>query len=109
MRPERGMRSISFGCQRSVQGLTTLMDEASPDSRRRRPGYVRLALAWCDEHDQIDALLQLSSLPYGLWLGRGLFREGLQWVERGLDGLNRAIRGAGPGARRRRHAGDLSG
>jgi non-specific serine/threonine protein kinase len=46
---------------------------------------VRLALAWFNEHDQIEALLQLSSLTYGLWFGRGLFREGLQWVERALE------------------------
>ena len=64
---------------------------------------VRLALAWFDEHDEIDALLQLSSLLYGLWVGRGLYREGLQWVERALERSNhgasaavvRALDGAG--------------
>ena len=63
---------------------------------------MRLALAWFDEHGEIDALLQLSSLLYGLWLGRGLYREGVQWVERALErserpsaALVRALDGAG--------------
>jgi non-specific serine/threonine protein kinase len=64
---------------------------------------VRLALAWFDEHSKIDALLQLSSLLYGLWVGRGLYREGLQWVDRALERSNygasaalvRALDGAG--------------
>jgi predicted ATPase/transcriptional regulator with XRE-family HTH domain len=46
---------------------------------------VRLALAWFDEHDEIDALLRLSAMLYGLWLSRGLYREGRQWVERALE------------------------
>jgi tetratricopeptide (TPR) repeat protein len=64
---------------------------------------VRLALAWFDDHRETDALLQLSSLLYGLWVGRGLYREGLQWVERALEGSGheasaarvRALDGAG--------------
>jgi predicted ATPase/transcriptional regulator with XRE-family HTH domain len=73
-----------------AHGLTILMDEASLTLAVADHDNVRLALAWCDEHDQIDALLQLSSLLYGLWVGRGLFREGLQWVERGLERSHRA-------------------
>jgi predicted ATPase/DNA-binding XRE family transcriptional regulator len=46
---------------------------------------VRLALAWFDEHDEFDALLRLSAMLYGLWLSRGLYREGRQWVERALE------------------------
>jgi predicted ATPase len=46
---------------------------------------VRLALAWFDDHDEIEALLWLSSLLYGLWLAHGLYREGLQWLERALE------------------------
>ena len=45
---------------------------------------VRLALAWCDEHHEIDALLGMSSVFWGLWHARGLYREGLALVERAL-------------------------
>ena len=45
---------------------------------------VRLALTWFDERNEIDALLRLTVAAFGLWLGRGLYREGLQWLERGL-------------------------
>jgi tetratricopeptide (TPR) repeat protein len=46
---------------------------------------VRLALAWFDERDEIDALLGLSSLLYGLWLAHGQYRDGLRWLERALE------------------------
>jgi tetratricopeptide (TPR) repeat protein len=45
---------------------------------------VRLALAWCDEQGELDALLRLSSMLSGLWLAQGLYREGLRWLERAL-------------------------
>ena len=45
---------------------------------------VRLALAWCDEHHEIDALLGMSSVFWLLWHARGLYREGLALVERAL-------------------------
>jgi non-specific serine/threonine protein kinase len=46
---------------------------------------ARLALAWCEEHDDSDALLELSAMLYGLWLARGLHREGLSWLNRALE------------------------
>jgi non-specific serine/threonine protein kinase len=86
-----------------AQGRTILMDQASLTRVVAEHDNVRLALTWCDEHGEIDALLQLSSLLYGLWFGRGLYREGLQWVERALErsshgasaALVRALGGAG--------------
>ena len=79
------------------------MDQASLTRVVAEHDNVRLALAWFDEHGEIDALLQLSALLYGLWVGRGLYREGLQWVERALERSNhvpsaalvRALDGAG--------------
>jgi len=68
-----------------VLGPTILMDRGSLTRVVAEHDNVRLALAWCDEHGEIDALLQLSSLLYGLWVGRGLYREGMEWVERGLE------------------------
>jgi len=46
---------------------------------------VRLALTWCDEHGDAEALLRLSVLLNGIWLAPGLYREGLQWTERALS------------------------
>ena len=46
---------------------------------------VRLALTWFDEHGDADALLRLSVLLYGIWLAPGLYREGLQWIDRALN------------------------
>jgi predicted ATPase/transcriptional regulator with XRE-family HTH domain len=46
---------------------------------------VRLALGWFDEHGETDALLRLSAMIYGVWLVRGLYREGLLWLERALE------------------------
>jgi len=86
-----------------AQGRTILMDHASQTGVVAEHDNVRLALAWFDEHGEIDALLQLSALLYGLWFGRGLYREGLQWIERALErsshgasaALVRALDGAG--------------
>jgi tetratricopeptide (TPR) repeat protein len=73
-----------------VQDLTILIDQVSLQRLVAEHDNVRLALTWFDEHDEIDAMLQLSSLLFGLWLGRGLYREGLQWVERALARANHA-------------------
>jgi predicted ATPase/DNA-binding XRE family transcriptional regulator len=86
-----------------VRGLAILMDQASLTRVVAEHDNVRLALAWFDEHGEIDALLELSALLYGLWFGRGLYREGVQWVERALErsdrepsiALVRALDGAG--------------
>jgi predicted ATPase/DNA-binding XRE family transcriptional regulator len=86
-----------------MHGLTMLMDQANLARVVAEQDNVRLALTWCDQHGEIDALLQLSFLLYGLWFGRGLYREGLQWVERALERSNheasaaqvRALDGAG--------------
>jgi non-specific serine/threonine protein kinase len=86
-----------------AQGRTILMDQESLTRVLAEHDNVRLALAWFDEHDEIDAILQLSFLLYGLWFGRGLYREGLQWVDRALEQPNhgasaalvRALDGAG--------------
>jgi hypothetical protein len=68
-----------------VPGSAVLMDQASLNRVVAEHDNVRLALAWCDAHDETDGLLQLSFLLYGLWVGHGLYREGVQWVERGLE------------------------
>jgi non-specific serine/threonine protein kinase len=46
---------------------------------------LRLTLAWFDACDEIDPLLQLSVALYGLFFVPGLYREGLQWLERILE------------------------
>jgi predicted ATPase/transcriptional regulator with XRE-family HTH domain len=46
---------------------------------------VRLAFIWFDEHEDADALLRVSLLLYGIWLAPGMYREGLQWIERALN------------------------
>jgi predicted ATPase/transcriptional regulator with XRE-family HTH domain len=45
---------------------------------------VRLALAWFDERGDSEALLRLCALAYGMWTAPGLYREGVEWVERAL-------------------------
>ena len=98
------MPSITWGCLpiwRRVGSI--LMDQDSLTRVAAEHDNVRLALTWFDEHGEIDALLQLSSLLYGLWVGRGLYREGLHWVDRAVEqssykasaALVRALNGAG--------------
>jgi predicted ATPase len=58
----------------------TILRRLTPDQDN-----VRLALAWFDEHDEVDALLVLSSVLSGLWLAHGQYREGLRWLERALE------------------------
>ena len=86
---ERHARHFLHLSEGLVQGLTILMDQNSMPRVVAEHDNVRLALAWFDDHGEIAALLQLSSLLYGLWLGRGLYREGLQWVEHALEQSNR--------------------
>jgi predicted ATPase/DNA-binding XRE family transcriptional regulator len=45
---------------------------------------VRVALDWFAEHGETSALLRLSAAVFGPSLALGLYREGLQWVERAL-------------------------
>jgi predicted ATPase/transcriptional regulator with XRE-family HTH domain len=51
---------------------------------------VRLALAWFDQQNEIDALLHMSAMAEGVWIAPGLHREGLQWVERALERSSRS-------------------
>jgi predicted ATPase/DNA-binding XRE family transcriptional regulator len=51
---------------------------------------VRLALAWFDEQNETDALLRMSAMAEGVWIAPGLYREGLQWVERALERSSRS-------------------
>jgi predicted ATPase/transcriptional regulator with XRE-family HTH domain len=81
---ERHARHFLELSDSSVQGLTVPMDQPSLTQIVADHDNVRLALIWFDEHDDIDALLRLSPMLYGVWFGRGLYREGLQWVERAL-------------------------
>jgi predicted ATPase/DNA-binding XRE family transcriptional regulator len=51
---------------------------------------VRVALNWFDEYGERDAVLKLSAMLSGLWFARGLYREGVVWVERALERSTRA-------------------
>jgi predicted ATPase/DNA-binding CsgD family transcriptional regulator len=46
---------------------------------------VRAALTWAHESDQPEIVLRLASALGELWDARGLWGEGLGWLERGLD------------------------
>ena len=60
--------------------------------------------------DEIDALLRMSAMAYGLWVAPGLYREGLQWVERALERSSRtASVGRDPGPRCRGDDGGVPG
>ena len=86
-----------------------------PESRERLARVsdhdnVRLALAWFDEHGEIDGLLQLCATAFGVWFATGLYREGLHWIERALArSRSHGIRSPRPGARCGRNAGPLPG
>ena len=58
-----------------LQSVVNLTDIAAEQDN------VRLALTWFDDRGDIDALLRLSSMLYGLWFQRGLYREARQWLE----------------------------
>jgi tetratricopeptide (TPR) repeat protein len=67
-----------------AQTTPLLMDVRSLNQVAAEHENARLALIWFDEHDEIDALLRMHALLSGLWFARGLYREGVQWVERAL-------------------------
>ncbi|MGH2613972.1 MAG: ATP-binding protein, partial [Thermomicrobiales bacterium] len=73
---------MSRGLAPGLQGLMHMEGLEHVDAEHEN---VRLALAWFSDRDEIDALLRLSAMIYGLWFARGLYREGLHWVERALD------------------------
>jgi non-specific serine/threonine protein kinase len=54
---------------------------------------LRLALTWFDQRAESDTLLQVSTELYGLWSTQGLYREGMQWIERALERSNRSATG----------------
>ena len=54
---------------------------------------LRLALAWFDQRAESDTLLQISTALYGLWSTQGLYREGMQWIERALEQSSRIATG----------------
>jgi predicted ATPase/DNA-binding XRE family transcriptional regulator len=62
-----------------LQSLVNLTDVAAEHDN------VRLALGWFDHRGDIDALLRLSSMLYGLWFQRGFYREARQWVKQALE------------------------
>jgi predicted ATPase/class 3 adenylate cyclase len=82
---ERHARQFLMLAERRGRGIQLLMDLESITGVAAEQDNVRLALAWFDDHDEIDALLALGSLLYGLWFAHGLYREGLQWLERALE------------------------
>jgi tetratricopeptide (TPR) repeat protein len=45
---------------------------------------VRAALSWLDEQGENDAMLRLCAMLSGVWFARGLYHEGVQWVEQAL-------------------------
>jgi predicted ATPase/DNA-binding XRE family transcriptional regulator len=82
---ERHARHFLALSERLVQGIQIFMDLESITRVAAEQDNVRLALGWCDAQGEIDGLLGLSSLLYGLWLAHGLYREGLHWLERALE------------------------
>jgi predicted ATPase/class 3 adenylate cyclase len=85
---ERHARHFLKLAERRVRGIQILMDLQSLTQLAPEQDNARLALTWFDEHDEVDALLRLSSLLYGLWLAQGRYREGLGWLARGLEKSN---------------------
>ena len=82
---ERHARHFLTLAERLVPGIQIFMDLESITRVAPEQDNVRLALTWFDDHGEIDGLLRLSSLLYGLWLTHGQYREGLSWLERGLE------------------------
>ena len=82
---ERHARHFLTLAERRGRGIQLFMDLESITRVAPEQDNVRLALTWFDDHGEIDALLALSSLLYGLWLAHGLYREGLRWLERALE------------------------
>jgi predicted ATPase/transcriptional regulator with XRE-family HTH domain len=46
---------------------------------------LRLALSWFDDRGDADAMLRLNVALYGLDFAPGLYREGMEWLERALE------------------------
>ena len=109
-RRESGMRVTS---SRSPTSLSTacrsLMDLESITRVAAEQDNVRLALAWFDDHGEIEACCKLSSLLYGPVVRAGLYREGCSGSERALERSRRPRPPPGCGARRGRDAGELPG
>jgi predicted ATPase/class 3 adenylate cyclase len=51
---------------------------------------LRLALAWFDQCAEHDTVMRVSADLYGLWSTQGLYREGMEWIERALEQSRRA-------------------
>ena len=71
--------------ERRVHGTQLSPDLASLTWAALEQDNIRLALAWFDDQDEMDELLELSSLLYGLWESQGHYREGLRWLDRALE------------------------
>jgi predicted ATPase/transcriptional regulator with XRE-family HTH domain len=82
---ERHARHFLTLTERVVQGIQIFMDLESISRVALEQDNVRLALSWFDEQGEIEALLGLSSLLYGLWLAHGQYGDGLRWLERALE------------------------
>ena len=107
---ERHARHFLTLAERRVHGIQLFMDLESLTRVAPEQDNVRLALTWFDDHGEIDALLELSSLLYGLWLAHGLYREGLQLARTGAGAIESdRIRSSRAGARGGGDAGDLPG
>ena len=82
---ERHARHFLMLAERRGRGMQLFADLESITHVAPDQDNLRLALTWFDDQGEIDGLLALSSLFYGLWLAHGLYREGLQWLERALE------------------------
>jgi predicted ATPase/class 3 adenylate cyclase len=67
-----------------IHGTPLLMNLESLTRVAAEQDNVRNALTWFDERGDIEALLKLSTMLSGLWFARGLYREGVQWIESAL-------------------------
>src|SRR5215217_6842153 len=67
-----------------IQGTPLLMNLESLTRLAAEQDNVRNAMIWFDARGEIEALLTLSTMFSGLWFARGLYREGVRWVERAL-------------------------
>jgi predicted ATPase len=81
---ERHARHFLQLAEGRVHGIQILMDLDSVTHVAPEQDNARLALAWFDDQGEIEALLRLSAVLYGLWLARGLYQEGLRWLDRAL-------------------------
>ncbi|MFN8665066.1 MAG: helix-turn-helix domain-containing protein [Thermomicrobiales bacterium] len=91
---ERHARHFLSLAQQMVQGLQIFMSLENMTQVAPEQDNVRLALGWFDEQGEIDGLLGLSSLLYGLWLAHGQYRDGLRWLERALERSRQTVSAA---------------